>query len=166
MSGDIKEIASLFITEYKNFTGKSFGTSELVLHKLLYLLQRQSYALINKPFFDSDFEGWMYGPVIPELRFCFDVNAVNENEDVSTLTNEQKYIIDSVIAEYRELSSSELIELTHQDEAWKKSRIGLDKGEPGNNIINKNDIRLDASHVDFYDPIYDMYLSEMEDIDE
>lgn len=162
---NIVTLASLFVSEYKQFTDSSFRRSELTLHKLLYLLQRQSYALMNQAFFEDDFEGWVYGPVIPELRGCFENEKINENADTSSLTDIQKYIIDSVIAEYGSLSPSDLIELTHNDLSWQKSRVGLSSRDYGNNIIKKEDIQQDSAGVDFYDPIYDMYLSEMEEID-
>ena len=45
---------------------------EMKLQKLLYFVQRESYALLGKPMFNEDFEGWIHGPVSKEVRSCYD----------------------------------------------------------------------------------------------
>ncbi len=45
---------------------------EMKLHNLLYFVQRESYALLGKPMFNEDFEGWIHGPVSKEVRSCYD----------------------------------------------------------------------------------------------
>ena len=35
---------------------------------MMYLAQRESLMLNKGPLFDSDFQGWKYGPVLVEVR--------------------------------------------------------------------------------------------------
>lgn len=45
---------------------------ELKLHKLIYFIQRESYAILGKSMFNKNFEGWIHGPVSKEVRINHD----------------------------------------------------------------------------------------------
>lgn len=52
--------------EYKRQSGKVID--EMKLHKLLYLSQRESLAIINEPMFPETFEGLECGPVSKKVH--------------------------------------------------------------------------------------------------
>ena len=162
----LKQLTQYMIYSYENFSNSQLENQELKLQKLMYFAQRESYALTGKPLFDNEFEGWIHGPVLPELRFYFDENyKITQNSDI-ILCDRDKYIINSTIAKYGQFDAWYLRNLSHNEISWKNSRIGLDDTEPGRKIISKEDIRLDAEKVRIYDYQYDSYLDEFEEFDE
>lgn len=159
------EIANVLIKRYEELTGKSLKKDELKLQKLMYFLQRNSYALTGKFILTEDFEGWIYGPVLKSLRKTnFEYNPEIANN--SKLTPTEIYIIDNVIYEFKDYTANQLKDLSHQEISWKNSRKGLTESEAGNVKISKKDIKEDAKKVRIYDYIYDMYLDEFEDLDD
>lgn len=79
------------------------------------------------------------------------------------LTETQRYVIDSVVAQYGKYESWSLADLTHQEECWLKIRKGLLPDETGNRLITYDDIREDAKKVRPYEHIYDMFVDEFDD---
>ena len=158
-----QEIAAYVIERYEIITNSNFGTSELKLQKLMYLLQRQSLALTGETLFNGVFEGWIHGPVLPELRYFLELPIL---KPVIQATEQEEYIIDNVIREYGKYSAWELREITHKESSWKNSRAGLLDSDYGFVAIKLEDIIEDAKKVRLYDYEYDMYLDEFEDFDE
>ena len=62
----IIDVAAYIVAKYKEMTHETLD--EMKLHKLLYFTQRESFAILGKPAFEGDFEGWKYGPVSREVR--------------------------------------------------------------------------------------------------
>lgn len=161
------EVARCIVCVYEKQTQTKFENSELKLQKLMYLAQRESLCLRGKTLFDTEFEGWRHGPVIPELRFYFENNYEPlENIEESTLTSDEIYVINNVIAQYGMYEAWYLADLTHRDISWKNARRGLNVEAPGCNHLKIEDIRKDAENVRPYDYVFDMYLDEFEDADE
>lgn len=135
---------------------------EMKLHKLLYLSQRESLAVLNKPMFNECFEGWKYGPVCPAVRSKF---SSEDGIVVKTgkISDESAYIVNNVIEQYGSYESWALSELTHKEVSWLNSRKGLKSGENGDNVISIDDIAEDAKKVRPYDSLWDMYYDEFED---
>ena len=159
-----REIAIMLINRYNKITRSEFGSSELKLHKLMYFAQRQSLALTGKPLFCDEFEGWIHGPVLPDLRFFFDFSFTTTISS-NSLNDTEEYIIDNVISEYGSLAAWALRDLTHKESAWLKSREGLSNDDHGSVKIPLEDIITDAKKVRLYDHQYDMYIDEFSDWD-
>ena len=96
--------------------------SNLRLQKLLYLVQGQSYRILNKKLFDEDFYAWPYGPVIPEIYFQYcgyagapislEYNSIHIDDNV-------KKMIDKTIKIFSPYSDWDLVRFTHeQDAPW------------------------------------------------
>ena len=66
--------------------------------------------------------------------------------------------------EYGSLASWKLSDITHKENSWLNSRIGLKKDKNGNKKIELEDIREDAKKVRPYNHIWDMYYDEFEDV--
>ena len=160
------DVVKYLIYAYEQISNSRFESQELKLQKLMYFAQRESFALTGKELFASDFEGWIHGPVLPELRYYFEQDYVPYNGDSSTLNETDKYVIESVIHKYGQYDAWYLRNLSHEERSWQKSRKGLKDSESGNQLISKSDIRKDAEKVRIYDHQYDMYLDEFEDFTE
>lgn len=120
------------------------------MHKLLYLSQRESLAIINEPMFPETFEGLECGPVSKRVKGSRQQGA--------------SYIAKNVILQYGSLSSRKLSELSYKEISWRNARMKLTSGENGSVLLAIEDIRKDAEKVRPYDSMYDnMYYDEVED---
>lgn len=156
----ILNVAEYIFREYYRVTGELID--EMKLQKLLYFSQRETLAILNKPLFNEEFEGWKYGPISREIRTVFTEDGMNaETEDIKS---DSKYIINNVILEYGALASWKLSELSHKEVSWLNSRRGLKEGENGNRKIKLEDIKEEAKKVRPYDYVWDMYYDEFEDV--
>lgn len=161
---EIRKLAQYLVYAYEKYTSSHFENSELKLQKMLYLAQRESLALYGETLYDEDIQGWVHGPVIPEIRFFFeDDYSPITSEELGVLPEFKKYIIDNVIDQYAKYETWSLRDLTHEEYSWKKSREGLKDNEPGDKVIPVEDIRVDAEKVRQYDHQWGMFLDEFED---
>lgn len=158
----IVDVAAYVVQRYSELTKERLD--EMKLHKLLYFIQRESYAITGCPAFDGDFEGWKFGPVSRDVR-----NHYCEGEIVcptKEIPDEIQYIANNVILEYGSLASWKLSELSHQEISWRNARVGLRAGENGSKKIKLEDIRTDAKKIRPYDHVWDMYYDEFDDVQE
>ena len=132
------------------------------LQKLLYFSQRETLAILNKPLFNEEFEGWKYGPISRKVRTVFTKDGINT--DTEDIKSESKYIINNIILEYGSLASWKLSKISHKEVSWLNSRKDLKDGENGNTKIKLEDIKEDAKKVRPYDHVWDMYYDEFEDV--
>ena len=158
----IVNVAQYIYVKYKETTGEEID--EMKLQKLLYFSQRECIAVTNEPMFPESFEGWKYGPVCRELRGSITPDGIIDYD--SDISDENKYIVNNVIAEYGALASWKLSELSHREKSWLNARVGLKEWENGRNKISLADIRADAEKVRPYDHVWDMYYDEFEDAEE
>lgn len=137
---DMKTVASYICGRYEREFGEKID--EMKLHKLMYFAQRESLILNDRPLFDEEFEGWRFGPVLPELR------AIYKAGDFFPVTDEEMAgdmaVLDSVFAEYAGSDSWNLSRLSHGEICWKRSRKGIAPNDSSHNAIPLDDIRLDA----------------------
>ena len=157
----IVDIAQFIYDEYKSMSGGSID--EMKLHKLLYLSQRESLALLNQPLFDESFEGWVYGPVSRAVRAEYTMDGMVC--PTSPISIEAAYIVRNVLSQYGVFESWELSKLTHKESSWIKSREGLSANESGSKTLSIDDIREDAKKVRPYDSVWDMYYDEFESVE-
>jgi len=139
------------------------GISNLKIQKLLFYIQKTSYSVYEKPFFTDKMEAWQYGPVIPTIYHEFKKYRSNNIDVIETqdfinsklaLDKEQLLIIDFVWDSYNKYSAGGLVDLTHNDIAWKKNFI------PNlNHSIDLNDLKDKAHKNDFL-----AYQQELENI--
>lgn len=136
----ILDIAKYLTKKYKD--EKKEEIDELKLHKILYFLQKEYIMLINDFLFEEDFEGWYLGPINKLVRKDYKFIKIGK-EDIS-LKDIEKKIIDRVFDRYKDMDSYKLSDLSHKEYSWIKSRIGLKRGEKGNQKLLKEDIKIDA----------------------
>ena len=156
------DVAKYIFDEYKKMSGKHID--EMKLHKLLYFAQRESIAITGEPLFAEEFEGWKYGPVCLEVRYYYN-HRKDIKPDFRDINNESAYIAKNIVIQYGAYESWKLSELSHKEESWKNSRIGIPKDENSNRVLKLEDIRKDATKIRPYDSIWDMYYDEFDDVE-
>lgn len=148
----VVDVAQYIFTEYKKISGHTID--EMKLQQLLYFVQRESFAILNKPMFLEDLKRSNYGPVCKEVRNCYTEDGMYDT-DIKEITNENKYIAKNVILQYGIYESWKLSQLIGKERSWKNT---------GNHeLLNLEDIKEDAKKVRPYDSIWDMYYDEFED---
>jgi len=155
------DVAQYIFSRYMLISGEK-ELDEMKLHKLLYLSQRESYAITGEPLFFGDFYGWKYGPVCKEVRYAYSRHGMVD-DTIQPVSAEAAYIVNNVIAQYGGYESWKLSELSHKEVSWLNSRKGIMQGQNGDQKISADDIKKDAEKVRPYDSVYDMYYDELED---
>lgn len=156
----VVDIAQYIYQEYKKISGTAID--EMKLHKLLYLVQRESLAVTGQPLFAEEFEGWKYGPVCREVRNCYTEDGMF-CDNIKEISIESAYIVNNIIQKYGAYESWKLSELSHRELSWQNARKGIPDGQNGNRKLSLDDIRKDAEKIRPYDSVWDMYYDEFED---
>lgn len=158
----IVDVAAFVAQRYQEIASEP--VDEMKLHKLLYFIQRETFAILGRPAFEGVFEGWKYGPVSREVRgdFCSGEIVVKTKE----VSEDIQYISNNVIIEYGSLASWKLSQLSHEEKSWRNSRKGMADNENGSVCLSNEDIREDAKKVRPYDHVWDMYYDEFDDVDD
>lgn len=155
---NVVNVAAYLVKKY--FEEANEPLDEMKLHKLLYFVQRESYAIVGEPAFDASFEGWVYGPVCPLVRSLYSNGEILISaQDVSDCI---KYIANNVIYEYGHLESWKLSKLSHKESSWQNARVGLAPNENGHKPLRLEDIKKDSEKIRPYDHVWDMYYDEFE----
>ena len=140
---DLKTIASYICCRYFREYGEKID--EMKLHKLMYFAQRESLIQTDTPLFSGEFQGWRFGPVLPELRVMY------QKDDFADVTDEalgtDKSILDVVFSEYAGKDSFSLSRLTHGELSWTRSRKVIPPAANSFNTMPLDDIRLDADRM-------------------
>lgn len=117
---------------------------QMRMHKMMYLVQRESLMLNKEPLFDSDFQGWKYGPVLVEVRNEYTSGSMFHFVK-GELSEKSKELVQSVYQRYKKLSSWKLSTLSHGELSWKCSREGLATDDNGSTVLKLSDMRVDAA---------------------
>ena len=116
----------------------------LMLQKLLYFIQGESYALNGKPMFCENCQAWVHGPVYPEVYDLFRDFKYNPIDDArfailegteDELSHEERMVVDLVVNTFGEYSGKMLERITHEEEPWKLARKGYADYIPSNEPI-------------------------------
>lgn len=127
---------------------KSERISEMVLHKLLYLSQREALiANPESPLFADSFEAWRYGPVMCEIRSNFIHIANAEECELEPLDSADDLAIRSALERYADKGAWSLVSLTHGESSWCNARQGCGPADRCSNPITVDAIRIDADRI-------------------
>ena len=112
--------------------------SNLKLQKLVYYAQGFHLALFNEELFNERIEAWDHGPVVPPLYGeykCYGAGAIPKSDDFdsSSLTDEQKELINEVYEVYGQFSAWKLRNMTHDETPWRDT--------PNSEIIEPSKMR-------------------------
>lgn len=141
----LSDVAYYLIQEYSKVYGDEM--SEMKLHKLLYLVQREAYIQTGRPLFRATFYGWKYGPVLKEIRN--DYHEMISGSRFHSFQNnpETKHIIDNVLRLYAGKDAWSLSRLTHGEYSWQQSRRGIAETDNSDIPIRDQDIIVDAQRI-------------------
>ena len=161
---NVKELAAYIQKKY--YEEKQKEISPIKLQKTLYFLfaywggtvrksklypksVEEDFSKFNEYLFDEDIEAWVYGPVVPVVYHEKNLQRYFK-EDLFNGKEQLKEFIDGLLKELFEVSDFTLVELSHNDNAWKK-HFSYDD-EFHNNSISKEDkvIPLSAAMFIFY----------------
>ena len=117
----------------------------LSLQKALYYVQGFSYAFYHTFLLTEDCEAWVHGPVYREIykrysNYCFDPIDIVHEFDISSLSGEEKLLLDSIIRHVCCYSGKTLESFTHTETPWVSVRAGLPADASSNRIIPKQSI--------------------------
>ena len=115
----------------------------LKLQKLLYLSQGYSYAFYDRPLFKDELEGWVHGPVVRSVYneySTYQYNPIMTSYIIEDLDKDAIDLLEYVINKYGKYDAKYLEYLTHNQDPWINSRLGLDPDERSDKTINKLDI--------------------------
>lgn len=111
--------------------------SNLVLQKLLYLIQAYSLVDRNQPAFDDRIEAWQYGPVVPEAYYGFKYHFNEiQNANNNILDENTNRYINEIFETFGRQDPFDLVNLTHSYNSWINSWRN-----PFDSIITNADIK-------------------------
>lgn len=134
----------------KWFLSKKSDMSSKKLQKLCWYAYSWYIALNSEPK-DSELEklidvpgaeAWVHGPVFRDLYTDFRYNdyAKTKKSSIENLDGETLNFLERIWNVYGSFSGEQLEEMTHNETPWMNARIGLNKFESSNNLINDMDI--------------------------
>ncbi|WP_239253804.1 Panacea domain-containing protein [Listeria ilorinensis] len=125
---------------------KDTEPTNLRVQKLLYFAFGEKLATSNKCLFHEGIEKWRLGPVIPEVYHNFkdygsekispqkriflneDGEVQIEDFDESIIEQEDRILLDKIIAHFKKEKDFALVEKTHQQPMWEKYRDDINSG--------------------------------------
>jgi uncharacterized phage-associated protein len=117
---------------------------EAKMHKLMYLVQRESLLETNHVLFDESFYGRKYGPVLPsvheEYQKAEKFRSVEELNSPDALR-----LLHNVLKRYGKRSTWDLSELSHGELSWKFSRLGRTADENEDGPLSVKLMQVDAN---------------------
>lgn len=109
----------LFNTNLVEFNDRKAYEGNIRLNKYLYFAQTVYLAKYGKLLFEDNFVAYDNGPVIKEIVENYPSMQANTKEEI-ILPNEIKSFLDKIYLSLKDASCEELIEITHEDTAWKE----------------------------------------------
>ena len=135
-------VARLFNDLFK----AEYGTDmdQMRMHKMMYLVQRESLMFYKEALFASEFQGWKFGPVLVEVRSEYVTGGMFRSA-CETLSTKASELVESVYHRYNSMSSWKLSTLSHGELSWRCAREGLAAKENGTTVLSLADMRVDAA---------------------
>lgn len=122
----------------------------LKLHKLLYYVQSWALAFDHGKIFEGRFQAWVHGPVSRDIydRYASSksmyssvgLNDIRPKFDPTSLPQDKKALIDSVLEVYANYTGDQLEEMTHREDPWLKARSGLPPAARSEAYISESDM--------------------------
>lgn len=125
-----KDVAKYFLSKDKEnklfninlieLNGRACYEGNVRLNKYLYLAQTVYLAKYGTLLFNDDFVAFDNGPVIKEIMNSYASMRGNKKDNNINLTEEVKKFLDKIYISLKDASCKELVEITHEDSAWKE----------------------------------------------
>lgn len=124
-----KEVARYFLSKDKErklfnanlieLNGRTCYEGNVRLNKYLYLAQTVYLAKYGELLFSDNFVAYDNGPVVREIMNSYASMRENKKED-NSLSDEIKRFLDKIYISLKDATCDELVEITHEDSAWKE----------------------------------------------
>lgn len=121
--------------------------TNMSIQKMLYYAQGFFKAIYGKDLFNDDCQAWVYGPVYPKIYEKYrniqnlESLSVSElNTGVDTLSKEELSFLKEIFNAFGIYSGYALRDMTHKEDPWKNTRIGLPAEARSERIIKKEDM--------------------------
>ncbi len=152
----IKELKRLFNVSDTMLTCVAYifnqmqEVTPLALQKILYYIQGLYMAIHERPFFEENCVAWQHGPVFENVYYLFRNFKYNPIDDDrfallvgkdQNLSENEKKVIDLVIATFGKYSGKTLEAITHTEKPWREARAGYDSSDPSDVLIEKEAIQ-------------------------
>lgn len=118
--------------------------SEMKLHKLMYYSQKESLIMSDKILFPEEIQGRQFGPVIPSILYDYSEICKAALPELDAYS---KYVLDEVLRRYGEKDQWSLSRLSRGEYSWQRSRKGVIEDQPSANVMQIDDIRIDAQRT-------------------
>ncbi len=144
------EVAKYFLRLAQAEADEPEPITHLRLQKLLYYAQGWSLAFRGDPLFRGRLEAWQHGPVAPDAYQHFrgfgnqPIPWAPFVADRTTMSEEDRALIESVWQSYKVYSAPKLRQMTHQEKPWLQARGDREPGDPGGGEISE------ATMLDFF----------------
>ncbi len=97
--------------------------SELMIHKVLYIIYGAFYKKFYRELFVPKFVAWKYGPVEIEYREANKLNKDTSNHFEVSVNDEEREYLQNLISRLLWFSPWFLVELTQDTKAWSKNYV-------------------------------------------
>lgn len=138
------DIANWFLNNLQDITIKKLQKLVYYAYSWYLVFYNQSADDISNRLFDSKFEAWVHGAVVPELferykKYGSDILPLN-NDNMPDFLDDVIDVLNQVVEIYGNYSGNELESINHQEFPWINARRGLATYEPSHVIISDVDI--------------------------
>lgn len=142
----------IFTKELVEKNNRTFYKGNARLNKYLHMAQNIYIAKNRKKLFEDDFYAYDNGAVIPSIQENYSI-YFSLRGAVEDLSSEEKEFLDKLFILLKDATLEDLIELSHEDDEWKKKQ----------RFYNKENQRMDSlSMIDDYVEQYEDVIEVMD----
>lgn len=122
--GSIYDIGAHILARHGEMSGVQF-------QKLVYYCQAWNLAWFDRPLFEPGIQAWKHGPVVRELwtrhagAMARPEQMVRDGVTLEPLGESRAALVDCVTDFYSSIQEWCLVEITHREDPWVKTRNGL-----------------------------------------
>ena len=111
-----KELFNMKLVEFNN---RKAYEGNIRLNKYLYFAQTVYLAKYGKLLFEDDFVAYVNGPVIKDIIDNYSSMQASRINNEDNLSDNIKQFLDKIYISLENATCEELIDITHEDTAWK-----------------------------------------------
>lgn len=138
------DIANWFLRNIKDITNKKLQKLVYYAYSWHLVFNNESANDLSVRLFNSKFEAWVHGAVVPELYDKYKQYGSgilpSNNDKLPSFSADEIDVLNQVVEIYGNYNGNELESINHQESPWLNARKGLTTYEPSHVIISDVDI--------------------------
>lgn len=138
------DIANWFLRNIKDITNKKLQKLVYYAYSWHLVFNNESANDLSVRLFNSKFEAWVHGAVVPELYDKYKQYGSgilpSNNDKLPPFSADEIDVLNQVVEIYGNYNGNELESINHQESPWLNARKGLTTYEPSHVIISDVDI--------------------------